>query len=263
MLCEEWPLDRVERLLSTKDYYIEQKFDGVRAIHTHNGFLNRNGEPLKATIVRPDDQKPIWPANIHQWAIDGELVAGRFHAFDVMSLVDVYDGELIDPNERYHVRRLCLDMVFRESDDMRLARTVNPHGNRNGFIAAATILGAEGVVLKHKNSPYVEGKSHYWYKVKFTKTIDAIVSELRPDGRESMALALYDKTAGDVIPLKSTCSIFGKEEPKVGNVVEIRYLYAMPGPSLVQPRMLRIRHDKAPQSCGPDQLQYANKTLIV
>jgi bifunctional non-homologous end joining protein LigD len=46
------------------------------------------------------------------------------------------------------------------------------------------------------------------------------------------------------------------EIPQVGDLVEIRYLYAYLGGSLYQPIYEGIRNDISPEACGEIQLKY-------
>jgi hypothetical protein len=53
-----------------------------------------------------------------------------------------------------------------------------------------------------------------------------------------------------------TCSIIGKAVPVVGEIVEVRYLYATDAPRLYQARLLGRRDDVGLEACLLSQLRF-------
>ena len=115
---------------------------------------------------------------------------------------------------------------------------------------------AEGAVFKRIGAPYSPGRPNSGgdqLKYKFVETASVIVNAI--NARRSVAIAVWENTrlvsAGNVtVPA-------GQLIPQVGDVVEVRYLYAMPGSgSLFQPVYLGVRDDIAAAECTRDQLKF-------
>jgi len=114
----------------------------------------------------------------------------------------------------------------------------------------------EGVVFKRLDAPYVPGRPASGgpaLKHKFYATLSAVVAKVNP--QRSVELRLLGKdgwqSAGNVtIPANHPV-------PKVGAVVEARYLYAFPeSGSLYQPTYLGLRSDIGIEECIRSQLKF-------
>lgn len=274
MLCTEVPYDgrTLQTLLETGLFFIEQKLDGRRAIIDSQGAIGRDGQ--RTWCPGAVSAHMMCLLRYGDFAFDGEIVEDRFHVFDLISAkrIDPHTNEYIDygaEREPFAVRRAFLELLFGEllpGQNLQLVRSIPPGGPVSlqlDFIEAVRKMGGEGVVLKDANGLYTPGvRTDAYRKVKFTKTLDAMVAAVRSDGRENITLALWDGT--DLVEV-GACSIFGKAQPQLGDVVEIRYLYAVDNDTqtrLVQPRLLRVRDDKKHRECTIDQVQYTNKSLI-
>jgi bifunctional non-homologous end joining protein LigD len=116
--------------------------------------------------------------------------------------------------------------------------------------------GAEGVVFKHTNAPYIAGRpasGGEQLKYKFCETASLIVGKV--NAKRSVALLLFDgekiKPAGNVtIPPNHAI-------PPTGQVVECRYLYAFRESGCIyQPVYLGPRDDIRAEECITAQLKY-------
>ena len=117
-------------------------------------------------------------------------------------------------------------------------------------------LKREGIVFKQLDAPYTPGRPNSGgaqLKHKFTATLSAVVS--RVNIQRSVELRLIGRigwlTAGNVtIPANH-------EVPEVGEVVEVRYLYAFRESGILyQPVYLGKRTDIEPAECMTAQLKY-------
>ena len=143
-------------------------------------------------------------------------------------------------------------------------------------------------MVKDLQAPYEEGKRvKHSVKVKFVKTADVIVTKVTRDrneaGREvgSFYFGAYrechDTTYHNPGATEScptcmgtgwefkdlgSCSAIGKPETKVGDVIEVAYLYRPDNGALVQPRMMRVRDDKDPIDCTFDQFPTYSKAVL-
>lgn len=138
-----------------------------------------------------------------------------------------------------------------------VARTVD---EKQRLLAHVRDEGGEGIVLKDRAAPYEPGvRSKRNLKVKFRKTVDCIVTA-RNEGRQSNAhLAVYED--GALRPI-GKCSMIGKPDAQVGDVVEVAYLYATESLTLYQPSLARLRPDKDAVDCTLDQLRPVSKAVI-
>jgi hypothetical protein len=91
------------------------------------------------------------------------------------------------------------------------------------------------------------------------KTVDCIVTGVRVEGRDNCHVSLID---GDQLVEVGSCAMLGKPPVVVGQVVEVRYLYADTNRRLVQPAFLRVRDDKPAVECTIDQLVFTNRTVL-
>jgi hypothetical protein len=114
----------------------------------------------------------------------------------------------------------------------------------------------EGVVFKRLDAPYTPGRPASGgpqLKHKFCATLSAVVAKVNPQRSVEVRLLNGDGwvSAGNVtIPPN-------QQVPMVGAVVEVRYLYAMPGSgSLYQPVCLGVRTDVEAHECVASQLKF-------
>jgi hypothetical protein len=73
-----------------------------------------------------------------------------------------------------------------------------------------------------------------------------------------VAVSVYDNS-GDIsvpVPVGNVTIPANQPVPKVGQVLEVRYLYAYKGGSLFQPTSLGVRDDVDPPECVIGQLKY-------
>ena len=111
--------------------------------------------------------------------------------------------------------------------------------------------GKEGVVFKRAEAPYQVGRpttGGSQIKYKFYSTCSAVVGAINQ--QRSIGLLLEGVSVGNV----TISSNF--EVPKVGDVVEVRYLYYNPKGALYQPCYLGVRDDVEEQECTLTQLKH-------
>lgn len=89
-------------------------------------------------------------------------------------------------------------------------------------------------------------------KHNFVATVSAVVEKV--NAKRSVAVSLLD---GEVwTPMGNVTVPANQDIPAVGEVVEVRYQYAIPGGSLFQPTLLGVRDDIETQECVVGQLKY-------
>lgn len=244
-------------LIESDEWVVEQKVDGTRVVITVTGsavaFTASNGEPLKhsASLLHAKALTAALPDG--HYVLDGELLwTGEFYAFDAPD----HDGPLAQ-------RRARLESLFATEAfgaPIRLlpqARTVT---EKVALLRRVHDAGGEGIVIKHAGKPYEYGRRVvHQLKLKFTKTVDCVVTDRNVAGKENAVLAAHDAD-GQLVNIGS-CSMLGKPDAQPGDVVEVRYLYASEDLRLYQPTLLRVRTDKAAADCSVAQLTPVDKTV--
>lgn len=264
MTYHEVPDASLELYLRSPVWVGEVKLDGVRTLATvSNGnaqLLNRNGKPLAggpSAGVRATVECELGKALTEgEWVLDGELMDdGRLWLFDLLKA-----DELVNPTMPLETRRKALVTVAgmlgwtEEGSRIRLVGQAKTEAEKRELLETIKEAGGEGIMLKREGSPYVMGKrTEYGLKVKLTKTVDVFVISRNTDGKENATLGVRDGVDGPPVVV-GKCSMIGKPNAQPGDVIEVKYLYVGANGRLYQPRMMRIRKDKAADECLISQL---------
>jgi bifunctional non-homologous end joining protein LigD len=172
---------------------IERKYDGTRMIaKVHDGkvhLTNRRG--ADKTKIFPELQE-LGKEVKGDAVLDGEVVVLRNGKDDFKALSErdrLQDPEKVRERMKTHpVHYIVFDVLKRNGEDVRKLpyaereQIIDKMVDKKGYVrrvtkttvAKARKEGAEGVVFKDKQSPYVEGKSNHWRKLKFKKIEDAV-----------------------------------------------------------------------------------------
>lgn len=243
----------VSEKLKDLHWFCEPKYDGIRALVHVMGdveWRNRNDEPL--TKRTPPSLHAILDKLPPGIILDGEIVGGRYYVFDLPHFGTSLAGM------SFYRRRRTLEQVMAiigPDQNMRLSEIALGDIEKRKMLQRATQQRWEGLVFKHGHGLYLDGRrSEKMLKFKFTKEIDCIVIQTGVDGKENATLGIWED--GRVMQV-GTCSLVGKGEIQQGDVVQVRYLYYQ-GSALVQPRLIRVRRDKAAYACTSDQLANAH-----
>jgi bifunctional non-homologous end joining protein LigD len=250
------PVDEagLERCIDNQRWCMQEKFDGRRMLVRRAGKIvtgiNRRGletalpQPvLLAALAMPGDR----------WLIDGEAVGDTLHAFDLLER----DGRDLR-NEPYAERLCALEKLLdgRADDAIVPVATASGKSAKEAFLRDLRNGNREGAVLKDLDAAYAPGRpasGGSQLKFKFHETASCVVAGL--NGRRSVSLALLAE--GARVPCGNVAVPVSQDIPEPGDVVEVRYLYAMRGSgALYQPVLLGKRDDIPPEECTVDQLKY-------
>jgi bifunctional non-homologous end joining protein LigD len=249
------PIDYVEvkRLLKDPAWSLQEKFDGKRTLLQKRGetviAINRKG----LAIGLPSSIAVSAQHTSGDFVIDGECVGDVLYAFDLLEL----NGE--DHRPMHYQRRLIVLARLLDAPGVihiELAETTTDPANKDRLFRHLQSEKREGVVFKRLDAPYRPGRPANGgpaLKHKFYATLSAVVAKVNPQRSVELRLLSKDgwQSAGNVtIPANHPV-------PKVGTVVEVRYLYAFQeSGSLYQPTYLRVRSDIAVEECIRSQLKF-------
>lgn len=280
MLAKQTEATSLTDFINSDQWVFEQKLDGHRLLLCSPGgdfppvAMTRNGTPYTRKLPQglvdfrfPQDTKP------HSWILDGELVDGQFWVFDIPASPQTGTGETL----RWRRDYLELFVNGMKSPAIKLVPHANTKAKKIALAEVALKENYEGLVIKKARSTYQPGRSDAWLKLKFVTTAECVVLAVRDDGKESVRLGMYGPSVGAFSPKGAIAtkdrimhdvgraSLIGKEKHgkiNVGDVVEVRYLYAGAGNRLYQPTILRKRDDKLPEQCTTGQMKFVNKSVL-
>jgi bifunctional non-homologous end joining protein LigD len=192
--------------------------------------------------------------------IDGESIGEVYWAFDILSKhgVDVR-------SQPYRDRLFALSQII--SPDFGFIKLVDTASDPEEKISMLEKLKREkheGVVFKELDAPYTPVRPNSGgsqFKHKFYATASFIVWKVNT--KRSVSLALWGVSKGQ--PTSTPIQVdagnvtipSNHQVPKVGTVVEVRYLYAFKESGVIyQPVYLGQRSDIDPSECVVEQLKY-------
>lgn len=242
----------VDRIVSDPHWVMQEKFDGrrmmLRTVGASVEGINKLGliVGVAAPIVAAARALP------GDFILDGEVIDDTLHVFDLLS----YDGsDLRDQayRDRYRTLTHLIDGAG-TAVHIRYVDSWSDEHDKAEQLKRLREQNAEGAVFKRWDAPYRQGRPNgggTQLKLKFVATISAMVTTVNQ--QRSVGVSLLDgddwKAVGNVtVPAN-------QNRPQIGDVVEIRYLYAHDGGSLYQPVLLGVRDDVEPAECVVAQLK--------
>lgn len=233
--------DEADNLIANDDWMIQEKMDGVRFMieaevlpfgSEFKGY-NRTGKDCKVPKFIVDDFELL---NLEEKVLlDGELIGDKFHVFDILELGNK-DLRGMGFKERYEIlNRLNLNSDYINTVEAYDVRSIK----QKIFDSCKT---KEGVVFKNKNAPYRVGRPSSggdYLKFKFCDTCTCMV--IKVGNKRSVGIGLTN--GNDIVEIGNVTIPVNFEMPDVGNKVEVKYLYAHKGGSLIQPVYLGERDD--------------------
>lgn len=246
----------VHRLISASGWCLQEKKDGKRTLVQKQGAaihgINRKGllVGLPSPVVH---QVGMLEEDV---ILDGESVGDFIFVFDILQ-----QGDEDLRHRPYSARRARLAKLLEPEylTHLELVESVTTPAKKAILFKRLQHERKEGVVLKRLDAPYTPGRpasGGTQLKYKFCATLSAVVAKINP--QRSVEIRLLNGqgwvSAGNV-PIPANQSV-----PKVGAVVEIRYLYAMPGSGcLYQPVFLGMRTDVEPHECVVSQRKFKSQ----
>lgn len=242
------------RLIGSADWCLQEKKDGRRLlIRKEHGIvrgINRRG--FACSLAEPIMQEVM--DFEHDFIIDGEAVGDQYFVFDLLLCED--RTWMLRP---YLERLEALAALFGSDarEHVLLLETIVDPIRKAERMRELQQSRAEGVVFKNLAARYTPDRPASGgpaLKFKFTATVSCIVAGVSAKKR-SVSLALFD--GGVQRPVGNVTIPPNHIVPPVGEIVDVRYLYAFPnGGSLFQPVYQWRRDDLEHSDCTVDQLKF-------
>jgi bifunctional non-homologous end joining protein LigD len=244
----------VERLLHDDDYCAQEKHDGrrilIRKLDGRIEGINKKGLFVGLPESLANDIRNLPGSFIS----DGESVGDDYHAFDLLEL----NGEgLFSLPYRTRFTHLVNQLLSGTKNRyVKLVETAFTTQQKVELLERLRRENREGIVFKRLDAPYTPGKPNSGgpqLKFKFVATLSAVVA--RGNAKRSVEVSLL-KGRG-LVSCGNVTIPANHDIPKVGMVVELRYLYAhQGGGALYQPVYLGPRDDVEPAQCLFSKLKY-------
>lgn len=283
VLADKMTEGRIDKYIADDDWVAEQKLDGMRILVRVDDSgvvcLQRQGKPTAKDVPTTVYAafKPL--VGRGEWFFDGELVLGRAGQRTLWLFDLPLAGDHVTPDLDLHYRKQMLDGFyegfFDPTGDVRLLPTSYDTADKAALVKRVAANGGEGTMFKHLDKPYEQPKSptpkagvrsRWILKAKNWNSVDCVVTATRLDGKDNIQVSVFDPNQNGRLRVIGECTALAgdKDLIKVGDVVEIKYLYANDprAPRLYQPTYPKIRDDKAPPECTIDQLVFCNKEVL-
>jgi len=243
MLLNAIPEEEIGIFVRDDDWILQAKYDGKRMMVRKQGSvveaINRKGLLIGAPQGVLDEIADI-PGD---FILDGECVGDIYYAFDVVK------PEMMLGRRLSELRELVSSC---RGNFVILAAWYTGRSSKEYYAGAMKNSGREGVVFKSITGFYTPGRPSTGgiaLKHKFTATANVRVNWINL--QRSVEINLEDGT-----PCGNVAIPANKDVPSVGDIIEVRYLYAMPNSNaLYQPFYSRLRDD-IDVADGVDALKY-------
>jgi len=247
----------VEKFLRDDDYCAQEKHDGrhllVRKQDDDIEGINKKGFIVGLPQTVATDLRRLPGSFIP----DGESIGDNYHAFDMLEL----NGKNLRPLP-YRLRLVRLVNLLLSTANhphIRLVETAFTTDQKTELWERLRRENREGIVFKRLDAPYTPGRPNSGgaqLKFKFVATLSAIVAKVNT--KRSVEISLFNGRS--LVSCGNVTIPANHEIPKVGVVVEVRFLYAFRESGvLFQSVYLGLRTDVDTDECNVSQLKYKAK----
>jgi len=246
-LLNELTEKEAQKYIDDDDYCMQEKFDGRRRLLVKgHGYDETKGVNKKGIVVplTSEVQEACEPINV-PYILDGEDMGSKIMLFDDIT------QPFLSYIERYE---LLHESVWSAGDELQVVKTAWKKDTKQIMFNRLINERAEGVVFKKINAPYTAGRpasGGSQFKCKFYDTASCIVESVS-SVKNSIGLKVYDDSHPvSLVGVSVGNATLYPNSPKVkvGDIVEIKYLYYNEGGSLYQPVLKEVRDDVYPQEC--------------
>ena len=247
-------------LIKNPNVVVQQKFDGERRLlarrKSGDRLVGSNRKGLEVQV----------PAEIEEalgnfvGVLDGEIIGAQFYAFDLLEV----NGMSLR-RDCYLERKVNLNGWARHfGPAVQVVQDALTATDKKMMIDLVRALGQEGVVFRALDDTWSEGlpaRGHIRFKLK--NWLDATVEVLSvATDKRSVGIGVRNQQPiikSELVGIGNVGIPTTVEMPKVGDLIDVKYLYAFEGGSLFQPTFKRFRTDLEPAAADLGQLQYKAK----
>lgn len=244
--------DQMESLIANDNWVFQEKIDGERrmisiAAGNITG-INRKGEVVALPQSIMDDitnTEFFKQSKNGETLIDGEIVGESYHLFDIIKK-DGLALSGVDFLTRYKLLALMhsgLNNASPNNVSIIAVATATSRDEKINLIQDLKNGNKEGLVMKEAGGHYNIGRPNSGgvaLKFKFYDTCTCVVDGVNT--QRSVSISLLDED-GKLENVGNVTVPPNQVIPKVGDLIEVRYLYANLGGSLYQPTLLGLRSD--------------------
>ncbi len=254
-LLTEISEDEAEKYITDDAYCAQEKLDGRNKTLRNVGGVVTSANK-KGQIVPTPAEVAEYAARKFDFVAQAEHVGSVYHIHSLTS----YRGEdvrAIRYDERL-ARATCLFPFTGTA--VRTVETAGTTAEKRAMFKRLKKENREGIVFKRLDSVFTPGYSTVHLKCKFWSSLSARIRTIRPGGRESIECELLRpgviggwQSCGNTTVLKRGLI----DTLRVGDVVEIRFLYALRSTGILyQSSFIGVRDDVDPLECTTSQLKY-------
>lgn len=247
-------------LLNDPRYCAEQKFDGDRMLlyldaeGNVTAYNRTQGVRGVSSSVTNELQRFRLNAPL---MLDGESIGDKFHIFDLLEIQGM-DIRLL----AFEHRNAQLATLFSHAPNLTAlvpTKTFFSAADKTALLIQMFEEQKEGIVLKKLSAPYRSERVTDQFKVKFVSEATFIVTELRPNGKNSVTIALLNQ-ASQIVSAGHVSIRPCIKHVNVNDLLDVRYLYARRSSGhVVQAVAQRIRTDISREECTTAQLKYKER----
>ena len=254
----------LEDLMRDPNFVVQQKFDGERRMLKSASIRGQTIGSNRCGLEVPVPLEIVASMRSVVCTLDGEIVGTRFHAFDLLEL----DGEDLR-GQSYGMRKQQLNRIAPHfGPDITVVKDALTLPQKLALWRGTQRLKQEGIVIKDLNAPYTEGRPNSLgpqYKVKNWNGATVEVMAITTDKR-SVRVGVRNPESGQpnaLIEVGAVTIATNQAIPTVGDLVEVKYLYAFEGGSLFQPTFKGVRVDLESSAANVKQLVFKAANLDV
>jgi len=254
-------LSDVKRLINDDNYIMQRKYNGVRLPIENTGVvrgINRRGLYVGiSTKLKSAHEKVLSEKKLASYLMDGEGFRDKQAVFDIVEL----NGE--DLRDKPYMERFNILIGLAEGNgSIVLAEYAIGKEAKAEMFKKAKEANWEGVVFKEISSKYEADRPNSMgsqLKYKFYETSSVIVQKI--NDKRSVSIGVVD--GENTVSCGNVTIPPNKNIPEVGDIIEVRYLYAIQGTNaLYQPTYIMKRVDIPKEECLIEQFKYKEVECI-
>jgi len=256
-LCNEFDESSLSYLMNGPEWGMQEKIDGHRTLVTSVGGvtkgINKKGQfmDLPHWLMSAIDELPI------DITLDGELVGELYYVFGML----LFRGDDFRGLEHGMVHSALKTLITNEmigGGITLVPMAVTPEQKARLFEQIKK-SGKEGVVFKRLAGHYTPGKPASggdFLKHKFWAEASVVVTSINDKRSVAMGVLNPSMSKSDLTHVGSVTIPPNHDIPKVGQIIDVRYLYAYEGGSLYQPIYKGQRDDVNLNECLMSRLKF-------